>query len=336
MGGITARADHQSVGGDRAAIEGRQRAGAARLKHLYDRRRAAALRRRGDKREVRVAGEAECVRAEIKRHAVPGKKIVDDQLLRIFGIEGVKRRPYDHGIADPRRIRSQVRCRRPHEYCARDLRRVDFLEPRDLRIDNYVEGVGFEDAVGRAAVVVAAAVVIEHRHVLGRALEEAHTNAKGMQPRGVLLCKVRHFAMAEKVEDLLLGHKDIVAAAIHRGARLHHHVARAAACVRVRRHVEPAHHAPSVQPCLMQAEFLGVIARLRDEVGCAHHLAGEVVVLHEWLEGAGFADGLGAMLVFAAHASPFPSIQSRRFAHARVTRTHRRRRPRRKHGAASE
>ena len=56
-----------------------------------------------------------------------------------------------------------------------------FWQPRQRRIDDHVERVGLEDPVGRAAVVVAAAIVVEHRHVLGRALDEAHADAERVQ-----------------------------------------------------------------------------------------------------------------------------------------------------------
>ena len=154
---------------------------------------------------------------------------------------------------------------------------------------------------------------------------------------GFSFVEVRHLAVAEEIEDLLLGHQDIVPAAIHCRARLHDHIALAAialgCCTTSSPHTTP-------QPCSRawcRRSFSGVVVGLRDEVGRAHHLAGEIVVLDERLEVAGFADGLCAVLVFAAHALAL-SVQFRRVVSPTraSTGTPRRRRMRRKHGTAPE
>ena len=93
-------------------------------------------------------------------------------------------------------------------------------------VDEDVELVRLEDAVGRAAGVVAAAFVVEDRHLLGRAFAPAHADLQRMRQR--VARELAHLWQPGDVDDFLVRHQDLMAAAIERRTGLDNNIARSA------------------------------------------------------------------------------------------------------------
>jgi len=161
-----------------------------------------------------------------------------------------------------------------------------------------------------------------------------------MDVRGIFLRQLRDLLVGQQIEYLLLGHQDIVPAAIDCRARLDAHIALATIGIWVLQDIEPANHAPAVQAHLVQPQLLLMEVGLRNEVGGAHHLASEIIVLDERFELASDAIHRAvAVSVPGTHCGPplSKSRQTHGFANARINPGHRRTsRMRRQHGAAAE
>jgi hypothetical protein len=97
---------------------------------------------------------------------------------------------------------------------------------------------------------------------------------------------LQDFGVARHIHHLGLGDEDLPSAAVERGARLHHHVARPAIDRGMRHHLQAAHRAGAVQAQVVMTHLVGVIERLGRELRRAHHLPGEVVVAHERIKSA--------------------------------------------------
>jgi hypothetical protein len=180
----------------------------------------------------------------------------------------------------------------------------------ERRIDEDVETVRLENAVGRALGVVAAALVVEDRHLLGGTLAVAHAELQHVQ--SVVVGQRLDGGQTGDIDDFLGGDQDLVAAAIERRARLDHHVALAALGRRMLLDPEPTHDAGAVQPRVVMAHLFGVIVGLGRELGDAHHLPGEEVVAHERVELALRAVPWRRRFVeAAAHGRSFRSIVNR-------------------------
>src|SRR6266705_982442 len=155
------------------------------------------------------------------------------------------------------------------------------------RVHHYVEVVRLEDSIWRTARVLAPALVVQNRYFLVRALVVTDADLERMRRGVVLLLQRGDRRHLGEVDALARDDEDVVSATVNRGPGLYAHVAVATGGILVLRHLESAHDPPAVQPLVMVAEFVDVIALLVAEVAFDQQLPGEVMIACERPEIAG-------------------------------------------------
>ena len=157
---------------------------------------------------------------------------------------------------------------------------------RARRIDLQFHNVALQDAVWRAARVVARTFVVQHRHLLGRTLAVAQAQAQGVWLVVGFFLELAERLEIVQVDQILFDHQYMVAAAVDRAARFEQQQPVAASGVGVLQHAQPAHDAGAVQALMMQAQRFFEVGLLVDQVARHHAFAPEPVVLQQSTGGA--------------------------------------------------
>jgi hypothetical protein len=203
-----------------------------------------------------------------------------------------------HDIQTMRRIVQHGRCR------VRDADRVFPAEFRRMkrlrwfrRIENDADFIRLENAVGRAPGVVAAAIVVEHRNVLGGTFAEARADLQRVRILVVVAFQRFDFRKSRDVDALFCGGDNVMAAAIHGRTGLDADKAIAAVFVGMRFNFETADHSRAMQELLVVAQLFHMEMRFVREIPLHQQLAGEVVVARERAVVAGGARELGCAVM---------------------------------------
>ena len=146
------------------------------------------------------------------------------------------------------------------------------------RVDDHVEREQLEDAVRRALGVVAAALVVEDRNLLGRTFAPRETEFENVGLRVLRLNERVDRGDAGDVEGLLVRDQDVVPAAVDGRSGAQDHQPVLAVRVRVLADLQSAHDASPVQALVMQPDLLAEEPLLVGEVPLHQELAGEIMV----------------------------------------------------------